>query len=465
MNDAYITLLKQIIEPLIITQNNIIKYVNPAFIKYFGYSIEDVLDKNITDIIQPDRNADSDFILRNLKGVNFLSDFQFQIRKKDGVVKFIDTYLITSVWDNEHATVICIKDISDEKMMEITVRESKRLLYYIMRNLPDPTFVIDSSHHVIIWNRAMEDMTGIPAAEILGSGDYEYAIPVYGYKRPMLADMVLQPELELAKNYDYFTRTSDSIIAGRMIEAKNGGEKFMWLTSSILYDIFGNVVGAIQSFSPFHRSENIKFDMEDINNEKQILIKEIHHRVKNNMQLIYSLLDLQMTRGYSNSESNILNDCMSRIQSIAHVHDLLYRNERFTNIPLDDYIHELATSALYRFTPHNITINLDAKPVTLNIDKAIPCGLIINEVINNSLKHGFINDKSGILTIQMSLDGEPPYCNIFISDNGPGIPSSIDIHQPATFGLLLIKILTEQINGEFEYANTEKTTFHLKFPL
>ena len=117
----------------------------------------------------------------------------------------------------------------------------------------------------------------------------------------------------------------------------------MWLTSSILYDMFGNIIGAVQSFSPIARFEEKTFHIDSIKKEKEILIKEIHHRVKNNMQLIYSLLNLQMTHGKSDNYGDILSDCMNRIQAMAHVHELLYRHDRLTDIPFDDYIREFAT--------------------------------------------------------------------------------------------------------------------------
>lgn len=197
--------------------------------------------------------------------------------------------------------------------------------------------------------------------------------------------------------------------------------------------------------------------------EKNMLLQEIHHRVKNNLQIIASLLYLE-----NNKENNTISsdELRNRIKSMSLIHEKLYRSHNLTNIRLKDYITDLIHQlyASYGVNPEQITHTItEETTVTLDIDKSIPCGLIINEIISNSLKHAFPNNKKGTITINMKT--EKKYLILTIKDNGIGLPKNVDIDNTNTLGMTLIKSLINQLNGSLQLKNTTGTTYTLTIPL
>lgn len=198
--------------------------------------------------------------------------------------------------------------------------------------------------------------------------------------------------------------------------------------------------------------------------EKEMLLKEIHHRVKNNLQVISSLLSLQSKMNSSNMKlQRLYEDSMNRIKSMAALHELFYQSKNINKIDFSDYCHKLSTDLLHSFVgeKHNITTVLSIKEVFINLDTAVPLGLIINEIITNSLKHGFVNLKKGEIYISMSRDEQQDVC-LEIGDNGVGITKKIDEIHEDSMGFFLIQNLTEQLDGKMVQDFSKKGT-HFKF--
>lgn len=197
--------------------------------------------------------------------------------------------------------------------------------------------------------------------------------------------------------------------------------------------------------------------------EKEILLKEIHHRVKNNMQIVSSLLNLQAGYIKDKKAVNALKECQGRIMSMAMIHENLYRSDILTGIKFKDYLNFLIKNI---FHTHNISlesfnVNIYADDIVLDIDTAIPCGLIINELVTNSLIHAFPEIDKGELTIQMEQEHDEYYLKV--ADNGIGIPSKLDINNTTTLGLLLVNSLVGQLEGKLEVSRNQGTTFLISF--
>lgn len=195
--------------------------------------------------------------------------------------------------------------------------------------------------------------------------------------------------------------------------------------------------------------------------EKVLLIKEIHHRVKNNFQIVSSLIDLQI-KGKSESEIEILKEIQGRINSMAGVHKKLYEDEKFM-ISLNDYIEDLIKEIRVVLNQKAVTIITDIPDtIKLNIDTAIPLGLIINELVTNAFKYGINADiPTNEIRIQV-VNYEGGY-ELTISDSGNGIPESIDVNSTKTLGLRLVRRLTEQLTGSLHYFNDHGAKFVIKF--
>lgn len=199
--------------------------------------------------------------------------------------------------------------------------------------------------------------------------------------------------------------------------------------------------------------------------EKELLLKEIHHRVKNNLQIISSLLDLQAGRIKDNENVELFQESQNRIKSMSLIHEQLYKSTDLAKIDFEGYIKKLIAnvSRSYGVNSDNISIMANVKDVFLSIDKAIPCGLIISELISNSLKHGFQNGKKGEISIDFHLNKDNNY-TFMVSDNGVGIPEDFSFQTTTSLGLRLVNMLTQQLKGNVELDRNYGTTFKITFP-
>jgi len=197
--------------------------------------------------------------------------------------------------------------------------------------------------------------------------------------------------------------------------------------------------------------------------EKNILLQEIHHRVKNNMQIISSLLNLQ-TRYVDDEEAvNVLKESQNRVRSMAMIHEKLYQSNDLSHINFVDYIQSLVSNLFYSYNIKNLQIKsiLEIDDIRLNMETAVPCGLIISEIVSNSLKYAFPNEMHG--EILVSLKSVEDGYELIISDNGVGLPEELDFDNNKSLGLILVKSLTEQIDGEITIHRNHGTEFKIRF--
>ena len=198
--------------------------------------------------------------------------------------------------------------------------------------------------------------------------------------------------------------------------------------------------------------------------EKEVLLREIHHRVKNNMQIISSLLSHQMENITDKNINEIFIDSQNRIISMSLVHEKLYQSRDLRNIDFGEYINDLGASLFQSYNIHsgNIKLNIHVENIYLDIDIAIPIGLIINELITNSLKYAFPKGINGEITIIFRSRGE--ILELVVSDNGIGLPKDLDFRKTRSLGLHLVTILTEnQLHGKIDMNGNKGTEFKIEF--
>ncbi len=199
--------------------------------------------------------------------------------------------------------------------------------------------------------------------------------------------------------------------------------------------------------------------------EKELLLKEVHHRVKNNMQVISSLLSMQEAQADEPRLQDLLVESQNRIRSMALIHENLYRSENFLEIDFGDYIHSLTgvLSRLYSSATYGIELLISAENILLDIDTAVPCGLIINELVSNAYKHAFKDiDRPGKVIITMQkVDSS---YRLSIKDNGVGLPQGFSFDTSKSLGIEIIQILTEQIKGTLEVHSDNGAEFVISFP-
>jgi two-component sensor histidine kinase len=198
--------------------------------------------------------------------------------------------------------------------------------------------------------------------------------------------------------------------------------------------------------------------------EKELLLQEIHHRVKNNLQVISSLLNLQA--GYIDDLAlrEILRESQNRVRSMALVHEKLYRSDDLAHVDLAEYIRNLATFLFRSYTAAagRVSLDIQADDVFLSIDAAVPCGLILNELISNALKHAFPGDRKGQIRVELQA-GENRQISLIVGDTGIGFPKDFDFENAASLGMQLVQTLVMQLNGTLEIDGTAGSEFRITF--
>jgi len=198
--------------------------------------------------------------------------------------------------------------------------------------------------------------------------------------------------------------------------------------------------------------------------EKEVLLSEVHHRVKNNMQVIISLLRVQSDYVTDKKYFDMLKDSQNRIKSMAYIHENLYLSKNFANIDFEEYIKILTDDLLrsYHVNPDKIKVDIEVKDVSLRLDHAIPCGLIINELVSNSLKYAFPEDRKGEIMIAFGSINENEI-ELIVSDDGIGLPEDLDVRNAESMGMQLIMMLAEyQLKGKLEVNRTRGTKYHIQ---
>ncbi|MFQ6039001.1 MAG: histidine kinase dimerization/phosphoacceptor domain -containing protein [Candidatus Aminicenantales bacterium] len=198
--------------------------------------------------------------------------------------------------------------------------------------------------------------------------------------------------------------------------------------------------------------------------EKEVLLREIHHRVKNNLQIISSLLNLQSRYIRDPSALEMFKESRDRVRSMALVHEKLYSSEDMANVDFSEYIQSLARHLCmaYGMNANGITVDVEARDVCLDINTSIPCGLIINELISNALKHAFRGRKRGKIRILLRQE-QPDRYRMVVSDDGVGLPKDLDVQRVKSLGLQLVCMLVEQLQGEMTIKSGKGTSFEIAF--
>lgn len=209
-----------------------------------------------------------------------------------------------------------------------------------------------------------------------------------------------------------------------------------------------------------------KKTLEIQNKEKEILLKEIHHRVKNNLQIIVSLLNLQASNFKDKKALKAIEETQNRIISMSLVHQRMYQTSNFESIQIHDYINLLIDNnrKVYGLNDNELLFNNNSpEDLAVNVEKAIPLGLIITEMITNSVKYA-TTDSAEIKTISVSIkELDNDFLSIEYRDNGPGLPVDFDVKSTDTLGIQLINALTEQLDGKLTYQNGNGALFQFTF--
>lgn len=349
-------------------------------------------------------------------------------------------------------TMELAKEIGERKRTEQKLRESEEKFRSISDSANDAIIMMDNSGNISFWNEAAEKIFGYSEEEALGEDLHKLLAPERYHRL-------------FKENFVKFRIKGEGPAIGETLEVqalkKDGTEFPIEISlSTVKLESKWNAIGMVRDIT--ERKENeakIRASLE----EKELLLNEIHFRVRNNMQAISSIIALQSATDANEKITDAFNECQNRIKSMALVHEEIYRTKDFSKIDIKEYIETLTHTLLdsYKEKVQNISFEIDTKDIYLDIDTSINVGLILNELVTNSLKHAFPDGKQG--TIQVGFQNiNKERIELKVRDNGIGLPDGFNIRDIDSLGLKLVTLLTEvQLGGRVEVKQDNGTEFRL----
>lgn len=341
-------------------------------------------------------------------------------------------------------------DIARRQNVEQELRESQARLQAVLDHTTAVIFLIDSENHFLLVNRQFEQLFHVANATLVGQSleavfSEEIAAAFRANNRQVFATGT-------AQEFEEFVPHDDGLHTYISIKVP------LYAATGISYALCGISTDITERK---RAEEALKAALA----EKEVLLKEVYHRIKNNLQIISSLLDLQADTVADPQVHALFEDSQRRIQAVALTHESLYQAGRAGRVPAADYIHRLSTQVFQAYAPpgDRITLSIQADPVWIARQNAVPCGLIVNELLSNSLKYAFPVDQDGEITIALQA---APEGNIVLTvrDTGIGFPAEVDFRHTDSLGLQLVCLLTEQLGGTIELDRTTGTQWTVTFP-
>ncbi|WP_420628846.1 PAS domain S-box protein [Candidatus Leptofilum sp.] len=338
-----------------------------------------------------------------------------------------------------------VQDISEAKKAEQTLHENVVRYRALFDNANDAIWVYDLEKTVVIANASACELTGYSLDELIGKKYDFFTVP---------------EEVDDAhQKFRAATRGRITPHYIRTVLAKNGEKRICEVRIKRVEDDAGTplfIQGVVRDVTERKQAEaQIQASLQ----EKEVLLKEIHHRVKNNLQVISSLLDLQSAYIEDDDVQEMFQESRSRVRSMALVHEQLYQSIDLAQIDFADYVHSLTSylSRVYGQMARGVTLDVEVDNTPLSVETAVPLGLIINELVSNAFKHAFPNNQGGFVRVQLTaMDDQQLY--LTIQDSGIGLPAHLDFHNSPSLGLTIVMTLINQLKATIRHVPQEEGT-------
>ena len=435
------------------------KYIqaNQRMCNMLGYTEDELISKTIFDVsMHEDLEIGKDFLTRfkNREETNFTGERKY--KQKNGSVLYcnITTSVVTDTNGAPDYIVSICEDITEKKKIQEKINEQSAKI----------NAIFDSSSH-LIWS--------VNKKVTLTSFNKNYSdalFNMYGVAAHIPTDKDAPKTPFADKEYHEFWNK-------KYEEAFKGNPQQF---ETRLTDKKGNLVVREIFLNPIFKSENVieeisgiahditekklaEEQMKESLQEKEVLLKEVHHRVKNNLQVISSIMNLQSSYIKDKYTLEMLRELQNRIKSMSFIHESLYQTSVFSSIKFSEYVVTLTKNLIHSYRIYSGLVELkhDVQEIFLNLDTSIPCGLIVNELVSNALKYAFPDGRKG--EVLVSLSENEHAVTLTISDNGIGLPPNFNFRETDSLGLQLVTSLVEQINGEIFCENKIGTKFTITF--
>ncbi len=375
-------------------------------------------------------------------------NFELELKGITGKTIFLDVFL-SPIYDNNKVGEVSgiAHDITEKRSAIEELRISEERSRAIINSIPDLLFTMDKEGRFLDYK--IEDQSDL------------FYKPEHFIGK--LVEQVFPGEL----GHDFKQRIVTAIDTGRIqnynYSFQHKGELKHYETRYIRIDDNECLVLIRDITYTKNNEEKLTQSLK----EKEVLLKEVHHRVKNNMQIISSILNLQSSYTTDENILNLLRESQNRIKTMAYIHESLYQNKTFSSINFNDYLSQLTNNIIhsYSVSPEKITLLVNCERTILNLDVSIPLGLIINELVTNSIKHAFPSTSKGIIAINLKTENK--YVFLTVEDNGLGLNADFNPEQSGSLGLQLVYTLVEQIGGKisFESFKPHGTKVNISFKI
>jgi PAS domain S-box-containing protein len=438
----------------IFDENLDLTYVSPSVTRLLGFSVAEALARPLDVGLTPDsaRRVAEVFRQDPAKPVdnNFVCKLEIEAYRRDGSTVWLES-MIRGVFDRSgqfRGYIAVSRDISDRKRAETELELSRQFSTLILEAIPDPVFVKDSAHRFVLANEALCAMLGQPAEALIGKSDEDF-VPIEQAAVFVERDNIVletgQPDLY----EEYLTDATGQVrtlLTRKGLFVDHRGQRF--------------IVGVIRDMTAEKIRER---ELRDSLAEKEVLLKEVHHRVKNNLQIISSLLFLQKDAMTDPVLQGALEESRNRIASMALIHEELYRSGDLARVDIKEYLERLAPKVVNALRgAKSVGFALALGDCRVSVDKAIPIGLIVNELLTNAVKHGLADRDAGSIRVRLERDGG--LAHITVEDDGMGLPSGFHPDATRTLGMQLVVQLTRQLRGTLSFGSSgEGAFFRLSF--
>lgn len=428
--------------------------IPPTYCQWLGYSEKELLSMRFQDLTHPD-DLELDWLhcQRLIQGEIKSFDMEKRLIRKDGQIIWaeLSCSIVTDDAGKPVEFLSYLRDITARKRAEEALRQSEARLRRVIDSNVIGIYFADMDGLVTEANDAFLSIVGY-SREDLKSGLLSWkAMTPPGYEtleQQIDAELRTQGVTTIHEK-EYFHKDGKSIpvLLGVALVDKD--------------DPQGQEVGFVLDITTHKQVEQ---QFREALHEKEVMLKEIHHRVKNNLQVVNSLLRLQAHYIQDEVAQAVFKESQGRVLAMSLIHERLYRSHDLAKTDFAQYIHDLANDLFrtYGVDPARVSLRIHISNVMLSIDTAIPCGLIVNELVSNALKYAFPDDRRGRINISLRRGNQNNYV-LRVSDDGVGIPPEIDFRDTQSLGLHLVCTLTRQLGGTIELDRLFGTEFRITF--
>ncbi|RJS48492.1 MAG: hypothetical protein CIT03_07900 [Methanobacterium sp.] len=443
---------------LLLDRKGRISKINKSIISQLGYSEKELLKESIYDIFTLENKPQLEKAIKN--GESFNGECTIISNSGKAVEVLINLAPIYSIIKEPTGFVIIGTDITQRKKALQEILESELKFRSVIEQTSDGVALANHRGEIIYWNRALENITGYSKEKV--TDRYLYEI-LYKMMTPENKELISEEKIQkIFKKAFASSKIPNKLhVEEKVIMRADGDFRDTQVTNFFLEktnpSLFCTVV---RDISDKKKAENI---LKNSLKEKEVMLREIHHRVKNNLQIISSLLNLQTNYVKDEEARDLFKESQNRVKSMSMIHESLYQSRDLAQVDFSIYISRLSSELFssYGVNFNQIRLETSVEKINLDINTAIPCGLIINELLSNAIKYAFPHQE-GVIKINF-LQKEDLYV-LEVSDNGVGLPDDIDFTGTNTLGLRLVSSLVDQLDGTIHMDKTKGTSFIMEFP-